>query len=181
MSDQQIGKKIGEQNELELFLEAYEWVTGESLSVIEANESPDFVCSRPDGSRVGIELTKVTRGKNDIFWEKILDRKYEIDPYEAAEYINRLIDRKESARATRYVLKTEKNILVLQLVDGTLGNVMWVFDGLQDDFVDHGFEEIWLADHSGYDAYDDIELFGLYPESWWGYHQRPWPERKPYG
>ena len=181
MSDQQIGKKMVEQSELEPFLEAYEWVTGESLSVIEADESPDFVCERPDGSRLGIELSKVTRDKQDIFWEKVLDRKYEIEANEAAEYIHHLLDRKEKARATRYALKSAKNMLVLQLVDGALDNIMWVFDGLQGDFIDHGFEEIWLADYSGFEAYGDIELFGLYPDHWWGYHQRPWPNRKPYG
>jgi len=72
-------------------------------------------------------------------------------------------------------------MLVLQLVDGTLDNIMWVFDGLRDDFVDHGFEEVWLADYSGQEAYGDIELFGLFPARWWGYHRRPCPYRKPYG
>lgn len=36
MWDQEIGKKIVERTELELFLEAYEWVTGDALRVIEA-------------------------------------------------------------------------------------------------------------------------------------------------
>ncbi|MGD0020908.1 MAG: hypothetical protein ABSC54_01255 [Smithellaceae bacterium] len=181
MSDQEIGKKLVERSELELFIDAYEWITGGALSIIEADESPDFICERPDGSRVGVELTKITRDKNVIFAEKVLDRKYEIDAYEASDYIHYLLERKEENRATNYVLKVAKNILVLQLVDGTLDNIMWVFDGLQNDFVDHGFEEVWLADYSGYKAYGDIELFGLYPECWWGYHQRPCPYRKPYG
>jgi hypothetical protein len=181
MSDREIGTKMVEGIELEPFLEAYEWVTGDALRVIEANESPDFICEHPDGSRVGVELTKVTRDKNLIFAEKVLDRKFEIDPHEAADIVHYLIGRKEENRATRYVLKAAKNMLVLQLVDGSLDNIMWVFDGLQNDFVDHGFEEVWLADYSGYEAYGDIELFGLFPARWWGYHQRPCPYRKPYG
>jgi len=90
MSDQEIGKKIVEGTKLESFLEAYEWVTGHALRVIEANENPDFICERPDGSRVGVELTKVTRDKNLMFAENVLDRKYEIDPYEAADIIHYL-------------------------------------------------------------------------------------------
>lgn len=136
MSDQEIGKKVLEGTELEPFLEAYEWVTGDTLKVIEANESPDFICERPDGSRVGVELTEVTCDKNLIFAEKVLDRKYEIDPYEAADIIHCLLGRKEENRATRYVLKVVKNILVLLLVDGSLdthqceelGAVEWSLD-----------------------------------------------------
>ena len=100
--------------ELEPFLEAYKWVTGDALRVAEANDSPDFICERPDGSRVGVELTKVTRDKNLIFAEKVLDRKYKIDPYEATDIIHYLLERKEESRAARYVLKAAKNMLVLQ-------------------------------------------------------------------
>ena len=67
MSDQQIGKKEVEREELYPFLEAYEWVTGESLSLVESGENPDFVCKRPDGSEVGIELSKITRDPHNIF------------------------------------------------------------------------------------------------------------------
>lgn len=144
-------------------------------------QNPDFICECTDGGRVGVELTRVTRDKNLIFAERVLEGKYEIGPNEAADIIHYLLERKEESRATRDVLKAAKNMLVLQLFDGTLDNIMWVFDGLQNDFVDHGFEEVWLADYSGQEAYGDIELFGLFPVRWWGYHQRRCPYRKPYG
>ncbi len=41
---------------------------------------------------------------------------------------------------------------------------------LCDDFNDHGFAEIWLADYTGLEAYGDIELFCLYPSEQWGGH-----------
>jgi len=173
MSDQQIGKKEVEREELSPFLEAYEWVTGESLSLVESGENPDFVCKRPDGSEVGIELSKITRDRHNIFWEKVLDSKNEIDAYDVTECITHLIQKKEEARSTRYVSTVKDNVLVLQLVDASLDSIKWIFDGLQADFTDHGFLEIWLADYFGYEAYGDIELFGFYPERCWGYHQRP--------
>jgi hypothetical protein len=181
MSDQEIGKKEVERKELYPFLDAYEWVASEHLSLVECGESPDFICKRPDGSDIGVELTKVTREPDIIFGESVLDQKEEIDPYEALEYIHYLIEKKEKARTAHYITRVKENILVLQLVDGSLDALRGVIDGLQADFTDHGFSEIWLADYSGLEAYGDIELFGLYPVRIWGYHQRPWPDRKPYG
>ncbi len=181
MCDQEIGKKEVERIELEPFLDAYRIVTGELLSVIEAGENPDFICERSDGTEVGIELTKVTREPRDIFWENILDQKEHIDPYEAQEYIYHLIEKKEGARTSRYAVRVKETILVLQLVDGALDIIHVALEGLEEDFKNHGFCEIWLADYSGLDAYGDIELFGLYPKKWWGFHQRPNPGRKPYG
>lgn len=180
MADQQIGKKEVEREGLYPFLEAYEWVTGESLSIVESGESPDFVCTLSDGREVGIELSKITRDPHDIFWEKVLDKKV-IDAYDATGYIHHLIQKKEQARSTRYVSRVKDNLLVLQLVDGSLDSIKWIFDKLQADYIEHEFIEIWLVDYSGYEAYGDIELFGLFPDRWWGYHQRPWPNRKPYG
>jgi len=72
-------------------------------------------------------------------------------------------------------------MLVLQLVDGSLDVLQLLLAGMNDEFKDHGFAELWLADYSALEAYGDIELFGLFPEKWWGYHQRPWSDRKPYG
>jgi len=57
MSDQETGKKEIEKMDLHLFLDVYEWVTGEKLSELVCLESPDFICSRQDGVHVGIELT----------------------------------------------------------------------------------------------------------------------------
>ena len=44
-----------------------------------------------------------------------------------------------------------------------------------------GFLEVWLADYTGIEAYGDIELFGLKPEKYWGFHERESPSLKPYG
>jgi hypothetical protein len=57
----------------------------------------------------------------------------------------------------------------------------FITDDMKNDFATYGFVEIWLADYTGIEAYRDIELFGLAPDKWWGYHQRQNPYRKPYG
>jgi hypothetical protein len=182
-SDKDIGKKEIEREELALFLEAREVVTGQKLCCLIGlwTESPDFVCSRPDGILVGVELTKVTKKYEIAFWDRLRFGEVQLNPYDTLETIHQLIKRKEEARMARYIQKVDANILVLQLVDGSLNQLRGTFDGLQGDFVRHGFSEIWLADHSGLEAYGDIELFGLFPGQWWGLHMRPWPDRKPYG
>jgi hypothetical protein len=47
------------------------------------------------------------------------------------------------------------------------------------DYADLGFVEIWVADYSELEAYGTIELFGLYPPEFWGYHELD--RGKPYG
>ena len=104
-----------------------------------------------------------------------------MDPSEVLEYMQYLLEKKEKARSARYSSRVKDNILVLQIIDASLDSFMGRLDGLEGDFTDYGFIEIWLADYSGFDAYGDIELFCLYPESYWGWHQRPNIGRKPFG
>lgn len=167
--------------ELDPFLEAYEWTTKSALSVIERGENPDFVCARKTAEIIGLELTKVMRRGDIARWERILDRKEEMAPYDMLMKIQALLEQKERARRARYMARVPQTMLVLQLVDGSLDVVKHLLAGMNDEFKDHGFAEVWLADYSGFETYGDIELFGLFPERWWGYHQRPWPDRKPYG
>ena len=181
MSDQEIGKKQVEGKELDPFLEAYEWTTKNALSVVEGGENPDFICARATGEVIGLELTKVMRRHDIARWERILDRKEEMAPYDMLMELQTQLEQKEKARRARYVARIPETMLVLQLVDGSLDVLQHLLDGLNDEFRDHGFAEVWLADYSGLEAYGDIELFGLFPDGLWGYHQRPWPDRKPYG
>jgi len=183
VSAQEMGRKEIERDELAPFLEAREAVTSEILSEIFGlwTESPDFICARPNGGLVGIELTKVTENHELAFWDRIRYGEVRIDGFKTQETIHYLIGKKEGLRVARYTKKVRDNILVLQLVDGGLDQLRGVFDGCQNDFASHGFSEIWLADYSGLEAYGDIELFGLFPQQWWGHHSRPLPDRKPYG
>lgn len=160
--DNENGKKHIERMELDYFIDAYEYSQCEQLVPIKAYESPDFYCQRADGSIIGIELTKVIRDFAGTEMDA-LDKIYEA------------LEKKKG-------LTTEKTILVLQLVDCPIAELEYLLDeSLKNDFGSYRFVEIWLADYTGIEAYGDIELFCLYPSEQWGYYQRPYPERKPYG
>jgi hypothetical protein len=181
MSDQALGKKLTEGMELDPFLEAYEWTTETTLSVVESGENPDFLCVRESGEIIGLELTKAMRRRDIARWQRIINRQEEMAPYDMLMEIQALLEEKEQARKLRYAARIAETMLVLQLVDGSLNALQHLLDGMNNEFKDHGFAEVWLADYSGLEAYGDIELFGLSPDKWWGYHERPWPDRKPYG
>ena len=66
-------KKETEQEVLEYFLDAYKYVTGELIEIIDADERPDFICTRENGNSVGIEIFMVRRGHpNDILFELLV-------------------------------------------------------------------------------------------------------------
>lgn len=182
MSDQQMGKKEEERIGLDYFIDAYKWVTGEQLTELGSFESPDFICARATGQQIGVELTEVRRDPREALWDRILDLKYEADAQDTLDRIFALIEKKDKARSTNYGNWADKTILVLQLCDCSLWSLRnFLTDDIREDFSGYGFVEIWLADYTGIEAYRDIELFGLFPAKWWGYHQRQNPYRKPFG
>jgi len=160
------GEKHIECMELDYFVDAYEYAMGEKLTPIAATEAPDFKCQRADGTIIGLELTKVMNS---------LESEDNMTGMEALDKLYESLERKKG-------LATGKIILVLQLVDCQISELKYLLDeSLANDFGSYGFVEIWLADYTGMEAYGDIELFCLYPIEHWGYYQRPYPERKPYG
>ena len=179
MSDQDIGKKMVEESELEYFIDAYEYSTGHRLILMRAGEKPDFLCKRDNGSIVGIELTKVMRDPETAQADRILKRQDYMSDTDAINFVYEAIAKKAEKIAN---WSTKDIILVLQLTDCQLSVLRIVLgNSLKKDFVSYSFSEIWIADYTGLDAYGDIELFGLYPSKCWGYHQRHNPQRKPYG
>lgn len=87
--------------QLDPFLEAYEWTTGDALWILERGENPDFICARSNGDVVGLELTKVMRRRDIARWERVLDRKEEMTPYDMLMEIQSLIEKKDGARKKR--------------------------------------------------------------------------------
>ncbi len=180
-SDAEIGKKEHELDALLPFLDAYAVITGQRLQIVDSCENPDFICLRPDGSITGVELARITRGPIEAHWDRVLHGKGVFDPYVAQALIFNLLERKEVARSERYIERVAKCVLVLPLEEGTLSNVCHALDGLQEYFTPHGFSEVWVADYTGMDGYGSVELYGLYPARYWGFHQRPNWDTKPYG
>jgi hypothetical protein len=181
MSEKDEWKKVNETEFLNLFIEAYEFITAKQLIIEKISENPDFICSLPDGSLIGIELSKVMRDPLDALDERINDRIFEIDVDDSMDIIQNIIFKKEEARSLRYVKNIKDTILVILLIEGSLKSLKNLLNGRKNGFNDYGFSEIWLADYTGLEAYGDIELFCLFPSELWGYYQRPWPDQKPYG
>ncbi len=182
-------KKIGDDNykkELELevleyFNPVYEEITNDYLEVIEATERPDFICKRSNGSHVGVEIVQVRRGhQNDIFFDKFINKNINIHPEESLGIISSLVYEKEKKRDSDNWNLPNSTILIVQLQESPLWELA---DALTEemfpDLKDYGFCEIWLADFSELEAYNNIELFCLSPSDLRGYYKRP--AQKPYG
>jgi hypothetical protein len=180
MSDQMLGKKMVEEEELNLFVEAYEHVTRQRLLLVRSEEHPDFICARKDGTLVGIELT---RGEGDVKVMESLHRDQgELDfEYSALDDVFSSINQKEGLRQSDWVLPNS-SILVVQMFFHPLAEAEnFLTLNLQIDFEEYGFTEIWLADYTTVEPYGGVELFGLKPRKWWGYHEREDFSGKPYG
>jgi len=179
-SDQVIGKKMVEKEELDQFLEAYEYVTGQRLALVRSDEHPDFICARADETLVGVELT---RGEGDAkVMELIQEDQGEPDfgHYELDKVFLR-IDEKERLRQGNLTLPSS-SILVVQMFFHPCADIgSFSTPDLQQDFDQYGFTEIWLADYTTAEPYGGVELFGLKPAKWWGYHPREDFPGKPYG
>ena len=174
-------KKEDEQESLSYFLEAYEIVTGETLEVLEVTERPDFICTRDDGSKVGVELVKVRRGHpNEILCDKIIEKQDFMSSEHALEMIQAVAAEKESKRNAPDWKLPEATILLIELWDVPLARIEGcISPEILPNLSLTGFEEIWLVDYTGLEAYGNVELFCVRPEKWIGYHSRGL--QKPYG
>jgi hypothetical protein len=180
MSDQIIGKKMVEKEELDYFLEAHERVTGQRLILVRPEEHPDFICARTDGALAGVELT---RGEGDVKVVESIQRDCgEPDfGYSALDEVFCRIDEKERLRQSDRTLP-DNSILVVQMFFHRTAEIgSFLTPDLQTDFEGYGFTEIWLADYTTVEPYGGVELFGLKPREWWGYHPREDFLGKPYG
>ena len=174
-------KKGQELEVLEYFDPIYELITNDSLEVIEESERPDFICRRKNGELVGIEIVQVRRGHpEEILFDKIISKNQYIHPYETIDLIQDHIYRKELKRNAKDWKLPNNTMLIVQLKESPLWEISHVFtEDLFPDLPDYGFCEIWLADFSEIEAYNNIELFCLFPSDLSGYYKRPF--QKPYG
>jgi len=174
-------KKDAEIEDIEAFLAAHSRATDAKLSFEHASESPDAICSRADGTRVGVEITNVRRSPEKAFWEATLDWRDEMDFGEAVDEIVRLTGQKSSLRPQ---FSTTDNILVLAICEADFQMVVALVKAIPiDDWADTGFSEIWLADFKGIrdGAHREVQLFGLFPEEYRVVTGRSFYDQKPYG
>jgi hypothetical protein len=171
MNDKELGKKMAERSELDCFIDAYECVTGQRLRILSSGEAPDFICARADETQIGVELT---RGECDVeAMEFMLRDRGEPDfGYSALDDLFCRIDKKEKLRKADWAIP-DNSILVVQMFFHRAAEIGgFLTPDLQPDFDQYGFAEIWLADYTTVEPYGGVELFGLKPAKWRGYHPR---------
>ena len=182
LSDQEVGKKQVEESELELFKREYERITGFLFEIINATERPDFIVQRSDGTKLGIELTKVMRDPESAFWARVLNGEEQADPLKSAANLQELIYSKDNKRSESDWKLSKRTVLLLQLMDSSIEQVaMFLDDQIIIELNKTGFFEIWIGDYSIVEAFGTIQLYGIKPKKWQGLHNHLNSGKKPYG
>ena len=178
----EVGKKMNEENDLELFAQEYNRITGLSFSTIVTTERPDFIVYRNDGKKLGIELTKVMRDPNSAFWARVLNGMEQVDPLDSLLNLQELIYSKDKKRSEDNWQLADKTILLLQLMDSSIEQLSsFIDDGIIKEITKTGFLEIWIADYSVLNAYETIQLYCIKPKKWQGLYKHLNFGKKPYG
>src|SRR5437867_8992017 len=125
MSDQYMGQKMVEDEHLGDFLEAYEEVTGEVLTVLEGGESPDFICERPTGQCVGVELTRPHHDYETAKWDRCWAVSRAMNNFDLLDAVHGIVAKKARRRARAGWRLPSSTILVVQLIDYTFSSLTW--------------------------------------------------------
>ena len=161
--------KDEERKDLLRFLSARKYAIKEELSLVADSESPDFICARPNGSIVGVELTRIEYNPERT---ELLEacRKYDpdLDNFAIFWAAAHALAKKESKRRMPHWKHPDATILVLDLPEGYRFETWPEDSSYSSEFSDTGFIEVWISDHSSLDAYGEVTAIGLYPESIWG-------------
>jgi len=169
--------KAQELEYLQYFISARESATGERLQFVRASEAPDFFCARSDGTIVGVEHTKVAYEADLSEIKRVFGEDREIDNFELFWAVWGSASKKDKKRMEPHWQKPEATILVLDLVEDE-----WPEDSLlAQDFAEFGFIEIWVSDYSSVEAFGEVTLLGVYPQSLWGMNGQGYLYGKPYG
>jgi hypothetical protein len=173
-----------EEADFEAFAVAYLAATGLTLEDVGSDSgTQDFTCERSDGKTVGVEFTELRRGisPDEVFWQSILYRRYEMDSIDAVDEFWRLIEQK-SAKRINY--STKYNIILVQNCDADFHSLFRLSLHIPyEDYRGLGLREIWLGDYRGIreGAHREIELYGIYPRRIRGLTPRSGWDLKPYG
>lgn len=174
-------KKESEREVVDDFNDHYEEITDDYLEVIEQCERPDFLCKRKNGEIVGIEVVQIINGHpDDKFYNQVIKRNNFLPNEESIDLIqSRIYEKSEKLKENDWKL-ANNTILIIQLSESPLWEIQTALTNeLFPDLKDYGFKEIWFVDYSEFEAYQNVELFCLYPEELKGYYRRGM--QKPYG
>lgn len=158
MNDQNLGKRMLEGEDLDLFLEAYELATGETLTDVAGGETPDFIGEDAAGHSVGIEITTLRFEQDERFLRRI--NPPEPGNLDAWMRLVELMRKKTRKLGIGSWAECDRKILVIVMVDVSLADL--AAGGLQTDQPELGsFDEVWLADRTQLDAFGAVDLFAL--------------------
>lgn len=161
--------KDTERTDLLHFLDARASATDEKLVLAEDSEAPDFICQRPDGTRIGVEHTRIAFNSDQTELRRVLREVHEgHDNFDLIWSAVHAIARKEGKRRKPHWEFPDATILVLDLPEGDRIEKWPEETSLAEEFADSGFLEIWISDHSSLEAYGEVTAIGLYPSSIWG-------------
>jgi len=182
VSDQELGKKIVEEIELQPFLDEYRAITGRTLNVLGRSERPDFICVRGSGPRLGLELVRVMEDPGIHQSREILHGVTEADPVDTAVRLQEAVYNKEAKRASPGWQYPKRTILVLQVMDAPVESVAYHLDDeLMDEMSATGFLEIWAADYTIMEPHGAVQLLGIKPKRWRGIYPHGFYGQKPFG
>lgn len=177
-------QEIEEIEQLDKFIDAYEWITGERLENLDRDqkgERPDFICGRCDGTRIGIELTEVPH-KANLQWDRVFDPETVMSWRDLIASASAAVFKKEQLRSTGVWRQADEQILVVPLESYKFDSFDWLSNlELQNEFNGTGFTEIWLCDNTTLSAHGASQLIGLFPARNWGLSRPPGFDPKPYG
>jgi len=166
-------KKNRESYILGHFVDAYKEIAGTSFIDIEECERPDFTCKRENGEKLGIELVKITRGKQDIFWDSVLKGLVYMDSENALNLLQEHTIRKDNKRRETDWTLSDSTLLLIELVDIPLAEIYRSLTKKDiPDLLINGFLEIWIIDTTGMEAFNNVEIFCVKPEKFHGYYSR---------
>jgi len=179
VSDQEMGKKMVEREELYQFLEAYEQATGEKFPKMCCSETPDFVGEDENGRSVGIELTQLKFSPDHMFVRRYIEKQDWVSDEDAFWRILELLAKKDTKLKNGNWPQCERKILVIQLVDYPLSELLP--NCTTDKPHDQSFSEIWFADYTITDMYGGVDLFPIVHPNLEGYFPVASENKKPYG
>lgn len=161
--------KETERTNLLHFLNARNSATGEKLTLAEDSEAPDFVCTRPNGTKLGVEHTMICFDSEQTELRHALREEHDgHDNFDLVWSAALAIAKKEAKRRKPHWKIPDATILVLDLPEGGRIEDWPDEESLAAEFSNSGFLEIWISDHSSLDAYGEVTAIGLYPPAIWG-------------
>jgi hypothetical protein len=157
MSDLELGKREIEREHLGLFIDAYQLATGETFSEMYDSETPDFVGRDEAGRIVGIEIAQLRFSPDERHMRRIEPP----DPHDMDAWwrLLELMHQKDQKLTKGYWPHCDRKILVIMLGDAGIGALTAATE--TDKPRQHGFDEVWLADHTQVEAFGAVDLFAV--------------------